>query len=233
MTVMVGGTFIKWLAPGLRVVQRVMFIAGLCLSSWPLFVSAESLWAQWSAERELAAMSAKAAVPRTDHQEAIIPSKPGAARPTVSHRGSVLGRFEIPRLQLSYALLEGTDNRTLDKSIGHVEGTGLPGEIGNIGIAGHRNTHFRKLEWIQRGDEIIVSSPRGRFRYVVEWARLFTPGDIEVLDVSHGPAVTLITCFPFEYVGAAPLRLIVRALPDAETRAVLIPNGAPTRKAAD
>jgi len=136
-------------------------------------------------------------------------------------------------LQLSYALLEGTDNRTLDKSIGHVEGTGLPGEIGNIAIAGHRNTHFRKLEWIHRGDEIVLSSAQGRFRYVVEWARMFTPGDIEVLDVSHGPAVTLITCFPFEYVGSAPLRLIVRALPDAETRAHLSPGAAQTRKAAD
>jgi len=178
-------------------------------------------------------MAAKAAVSRTGPQEAIIPVKPGEARSPTRPRGSVLGRFEIPRLQLSYALLEGTDHRTLDKSIGHVEGTGLPGEIGNIGIAGHRNTHFRKLEWIQRGDEIIVNSPQGRFRYVVEWARLFTPGDIEVLDVSHGPAVTLITCFPFEYVGSAPLRLIVRALPDTETRAHLAPNTAPTPKAAD
>jgi len=211
----------------------VTLIAGLCLSSWPLFVSGESLWAQWSAERELAAMAAKAAIPKTDPQESIIPGKPGAAHRITRPRGSVLGRFEIPRLNLSYALLEGTDNRTLDKSIGHVEGTGLPGEIGNIGIAGHRNTHFRKLEWIRRGDEIVLTSPQGRFRYVVEWSRMFTPGDIEVLDVSHGPAVTLITCFPFEYVGSAPLRLIVRALPDADTRARLAPSPSQTRKAAD
>ncbi len=210
-----------------------MLIAGLCLSSWPFFVSAESLWAQWSAERELGAMAAKVATPKADRQEAIIPGKPGELRPVTRPRGSVLGRFEIPRLQLSYALLEGTDSRTLDKSIGHVERTGLPGDTGNIGIAGHRNTHFRKLEWLLRGDEIILSSPAGRFRYVVEWARLFTPGDIEVLDVSHGPAVTLITCFPFEYIGSAPLRLIIRALPDADTRARLTPNPSQTRKAAD
>jgi sortase A len=127
----------------------------------------------------------------------------------------------VPRLNLAYALLEGTDNKTLDRSIGHVQGTGLPGEAGNIGIAGHRHTHFRKLEWIRRGDEILIVSPHGRFRYRVEWARLFQPGDIEVLDPAHGPAVTLITCFPFEYVGAAPLRYVIRALPDTETRARL------------
>jgi sortase A len=124
----------------------------------------------------------------------------------------------VPRLKLSYVLLEGTDNRTLDKSIGHVEGTGLPGEIGNIGIAGHRNTHFRKLEWIRRGDDIVLSSPQGEYRYRVEWARLFHPTDLEVLDAAHGPAVTLITCFPFEYVGSAPLRYVIRALPDDDTR---------------
>jgi sortase A len=135
-----------------------------------------------------------------------------------------LGRLEVPRLKLGYALLEGTDDRTLDKSIGHVVGTGLPGESGNIGIAGHRNTHFRKLEWIRRGDEIILRSPNGEFRYYVEWAKLFRPGDIAVLDESHGPAVTLVTCFPFEYVGSAPLRYIIRALPDPETRARLLPT---------
>src|SRR4051794_37871680 len=223
MTGRIRGTFIHRLALMLRAVQRVTFIAGLCLSSWPLFVSAESLWAQWSAERELTAMAAKVAVPRTDHQEAIIPGKAGAARAATRPRGSVLGRFEIPRLQLSYALLEGTDNRTLDKSIGHVEGTGLPGESGNISIAGHRNTHFRKLEWIRRGDDIVLTSPRGQYRYRVEWLRLFRPDDIEVIDAGHGPAITLITCFPFEYVGSAPLRYIVRALPDEETRQRLSP----------
>ena len=80
MTVMIRSTFVKRLAPKLGALQRATFIAGLCLSSWPLFVSVESLWAQWSAERELASMSAKAAVPRTDRQEAIIPGKPGAAQ---------------------------------------------------------------------------------------------------------------------------------------------------------
>jgi sortase A len=134
-------------------------------------------------------------------------------RKNVLPAGTVLSHFEIPRLGMKWVLLEGTDAKTLDKSIGHVEGTAMPGESGNIAIAGHRNTHFRKLEWIRRGDEIILKNASGEYRYVVEWGKLFTPDDIEVLDAQHGPAVTLVTCFPFEYVGAAPLRYIVRALP--------------------
>jgi len=215
---MIHGTPVRRLRLVLRLIQRVTMTAGLCLLSWPLFVSAESLWAQWAAERELALAMA---VPR----ETIVPPKSGVRHsPAAPRRGTALARFEIPRLNLSYVLLEGTDHQTLDKSIGQVVESGLPGETGNIGIAGHRNTHFRKLEWIRRGDEIVLTSPKGKFRYNVEWARLFEQGDIEVLDKSHGPAVTLITCFPFEYIGAAPLRYIIRALPDAETRARLTSN---------
>ena len=207
----------------LRVIHRSMLAAGFCLLSWPLFVITESAWTQWSTNSGLVLAAAP--------QETIVTPKSGTTPSRVApRRGSVLARFEIPRLQLTYALLEGTDNRTLDKSIGHVEGTGLPGETGNIGIAGHRNTHFRKVEWIRRGDEIVLITPKGRFRYQVEWARLFKTGDIEVLDISHGPAVTLITCFPFEYVGAAPLRYVIRALPDNETRARLSSSPAPIRK---
>ena len=208
---------VRHLSSVLYIVQRATLIAGLCLLSWPIFLSAQSLWVQWAGERQLAL--AKGA-----RQETIVSGKRGDSPSHSSlRRGSVLGRFEVPRLNLSYILLEGTDNRTLDKSIGHVEGTGLPGESGNIGIAGHRNTHFRKLEWIRRGDHIVLTSPNGKFGYKVEWARLFRPVDMAVLDAAHGPAVTLVTCFPFEYVGAAPLRYIVRALPDAETRARLSP----------
>jgi sortase A len=130
----------------------------------------------------------------------------------------VLAKLEIERLGMSLVVLQGSDARTLDKSIGHVESTALPGEMGNIGIAGHRNTHFRKLEGIRPGDVIKLETGEDEFRYTVEWIRLFTPDDLYVLDASHGPAVTLITCFPFKYVGNAPQRFIVRALPDAETR---------------
>jgi sortase A len=217
MTVRIKGIPARRISLMLRAFYRVTFIAGLCLVLWPCFVMAESRWVQYVGAWQLAAAA-------RDQQETIVPPKPsGSASRSPLQRGRVLGQFEVPRLKLSYVLLEGTDNRTLDKSIGHVEGTGLPGESGNISIAGHRNTHFRKLEWIRRGDEIVITSPRGHYRYIVEWLRLFRSNDIGVIDAGHGPAVTLITCFPFEYVGSAPLRYIVRALPDDETRRRLSP----------
>jgi sortase A len=127
-------------------------------------------------------------------------------------KGSVLGQFEVPSLQLSWVVLEGTDDATLEGGVGHVTGTAGIGEAGNIGIAGHRNTHFRKLEWIRRGDEILLKPKESAFRYRVNYVRTHKPTDVDVLDRTYGPAVTLITCFPFEYVGSAPLRLIVRAV---------------------
>jgi sortase A len=199
----------------LLIFHWVTLLAGASLLAWPMFVMFESELTQRSGERRLSEAS------RTEEEKIIQtgPRLPAGKRRHLS--GAVLGRFEVPRLHVSYVVLEGTDNRTLDKSIGRVEGTADIGESGNIGIAGHRNTHFRKLEWIRRDDEIKLSSPNAEFCYRVEWVRLFKPGDLEVLDPSHGPALTLVTCFPFEYVGAAPLRFVVRALPDENTRSRL------------
>ena len=216
----------------LRALERLSLVGGVCLLAWPVFVVADSAYVQWSGKRQLARAAQVAASAQSrqaapeKQKETIVVRKPGSAPATTVPPGSVLGRIDVPRLGLSYVLLEGTDSRTLDKSVGHVEGTAAVGSTGNISVAGHRNTHFRKLEWIHRDDDIIVTAPNGsRYTYRVEWIRLFTPADIQVLDASHGPAVTLITCFPFEYVGSAPLRLIVRALPDERTRVLL---GAPT-----
>jgi sortase A len=211
-------------------------VGGICFLTWPVFVVADSAYVQWSGKRQLERAAGGAAIAQSkqaapeEPRETIVVRKPTGEPATTVPPGSVLGRIDVPRLGLSYVLLEGTDNRTLDKSVGHVEGTGAVGSAGNISVAGHRDTHFRKLEWIHRDDEIILTAPNGsRYSYRVEWIRLFTPADIQVLDASHGPAVTLITCFPFEYVGSAPLRMIVRALPDERTRALL---GAPTTPSA-
>ena len=202
----------------LTAIHRMTLAVGGCLLAWPLIVSVESAYAQWSGQRELAQAT-------PGPQETVVAApKSGKARVPARPKGTPLGEFELPRLKLSYVLLEGTDNRTLDKSIGHVEGTGLVGEAGNIGIAGHRNTHFRKLEWVRRGDEILLSKAGQKYSYKVEWIRLVSPSSVQVLDPSHGPAITIVTCFPFEYVGAAPLRLIVRALPEDETRERLLPT---------
>ena len=212
----------------MRRVSSLLIVAGLALLAWPVYVATDSAIVQWAGRRELArAARATQAMPSNatvrDQGETIVVRKPGTTPQAAVAPGTVIGQFEVPRLGLSYVLLEGTDNRTLDRSVGHVEGTGLPGSAGNIAVAGHRDRHFRKLEWIHRDDQIVLTSSSGkRFVYRVEWSRLFKPGDIQVLDESLGPAVTLITCFPFEYVGSAPLRLVVRALPDDLTRTMLI-----------
>ena len=213
----------------LRFVSRMLMVAGLAMIAWPAYVATESALAQWSGRRQLArailatpAMPSEAAVGDAQN-ETIVVRKPGTTPEPAVAPGTVLGEIDVPRLGLSYVLLEGTDDRTLRRSVGHVEGTGLLGSAGNIGIAGHRDTHFRKLEWIRRDDQIVLTSPGGaRYVYRVEWSRLFKPADIQVLDESNGPAITLITCFPFEYVGSAPLRLIVRALPEESTRTRLM-----------
>jgi sortase A len=200
-------------------IHRVLLAGGLVLLGIFLFSYLRSEYTQWAGTRELSEAA------RTTSERPVVAAKRTAAPPAVKRprprRGSVLGRFEVPRLKLSYVLLEGTDDTTLDKSIGHVEYTPLPGEAGNIGIAGHRNTHFKRLEWVRRGDEIMLSTRERAYRYIVESVRLVMPENVEVLDDSSGPALTLVTCFPFEYVGSAPQRFIVRAVPDEETKQAL------------
>src|SRR5262249_22719849 len=209
----------------LGLLSRAALVTGLGLLAWPAFVFLESSYIQWTARTAFSnstgAPTAAAADPGAVQSETIVPGTNPGLRSGKFPPGALVARIEIPRLRMSYALLEGTAPRTLDKSPGHVEGTAFPGEVGNICIAGHRNTHFRSLEWVRRGDAISLTCRNGTYRYQVEWVRLFAPDDLYVLDASHGPAVTLVTCFPFEYVGSAPLRFVVRALPDDETRSRL------------
>lgn len=132
-------------------------------------------------------------------------------RPSIDalKEGDVLGRIEIPRLGLMVAILEGTTSRTLNVGVGHIKGTALPGERGNIGIAGHRDTYFRALKNIQMGDEIRVQTATGLSRYKVNWVQIVAPDDIQVLAPSASSTLTLVTCYPFYFIGAAPKRFVV------------------------
>lgn len=134
-------------------------------------------------------------------------------RPSIDalKEGNVLGRIEIPRLGLMVAILEGTTSRTLNVGVGHIKGTALPGEQGNIGIAGHRDTYFRALKNIQMGDEIRVQTATGLSRYKVNWVQIVAPDDIQVLAPSASSTLTLVTCYPFYFIGAAPKRFVVHA----------------------
>ncbi|MGD0860857.1 MAG: class D sortase [Terracidiphilus sp.] len=129
----------------------------------------------------------------------------------VAKEGDLLGRIEIPRLGMTVAILEGTKSPTLRLGVGHIGGTALPGEPGNIGIAGHRDTYFRDLKDIRASDEIQIQTATGLSRYEVDWVRIVTPDDIGVLAPSAESAITLVTCYPFHYIGAAPKRFVVHA----------------------
>ena len=125
--------------------------------------------------------------------------------------GGVVGRLEIPRLGVSVMVVEGVEDSDLKRAAGHIPGTALPGEPGNVGIAAHRDTFFRPLRSIHRNDTITVSTLQGAYRYRVVSAKVVAPEDVQVLYPTGRDVLTLVTCFPFDYVGSAPRRFIVRA----------------------
>jgi sortase A len=135
---------------------------------------------------------------------------PSQATPPVNS-GDVLGRIDIPRLGMSFAVLQGTSWRILRLGAGHIEGTPLPGEPGNSGIAGHRDTFFRELRKIHEHDEIHLQTATGLLHYQVDWVKVVQPDDVSVLTPSTDSTLTLVTCYPFYFVGSASQRFVVHA----------------------
>ena len=131
--------------------------------------------------------------------------------PTVLPTGSLIGSLDIPRLRLSAVIAEGDDDATLEVAIGHLPDTPLPWWDGNSALAGHRDTFLKPLQHIRVGDELRVSTPHGDFRYHVRETKVVGPNDVWVLNPTDRPTLTLITCFPFSYLGKAPRRFVVRA----------------------
>jgi sortase A len=125
--------------------------------------------------------------------------------------GSAIGRIEISRIGVAAIIVEGTSGRSLRRAVGHIPGTALPGESGNVAIAGHRDTFFRALRNIRADDEILLTTPSASYRYVVESTTIVAADDAEALDDSNESILTLVTCYPFYFVGPAPQRFIVRA----------------------
>ena len=130
--------------------------------------------------------------------------------PAVAASG-LIGRIEIPRLGLSAIVIEGTSATTLRRAVGHISGTALPGQPGNVGISGHRDTFFRPLRNIRQNDIITLTTLGGEYRYRVVSTKVVSPYDVAVLDSSANEILTLITCYPFYFVGSAPDRFMVRA----------------------
>ena len=193
-------------AAWLRHLELVLLIIAIAALGWVVHeqVTASRDQANWAQELEsqLTATTGGAAAPAT--------ASAAAPRKRVAMTGT-LGRIEIPRLRLSVMTREGADAATLRRAVGHVPSTALPGEPGNAAFAGHRDTFFRKLRDVRKGDEIVFTTAAGKHRYVVSDLRVVPPSDISVLEPTERPVLTLVTCYPFNYIGSAPERFIVRA----------------------
>jgi len=139
------------------------------------------------------------------------PNSTSPSRMDMPPRAARVGKIEIPAVGLATRVLEGDDARTLRLGVGHIPGTAVPGPSGNVGLAGHRTTFFRSLQKINVGDEIRYSTPAGTFTHRVVSLRVVLPSAIEVLDSTQRPTLTLVACYPFHSIGAAPQRFIVHA----------------------
>jgi LPXTG-site transpeptidase (sortase) family protein len=149
---------------------------------------------------------------------AILVASPAAAAPKHARRrapasseGRMLGTLEMPRLGISVPVREGVKESTLSRAVGHVPGTALPNEPGNVGLAGHRTSHFGPLRDVTNGDEIRLVTKEGSYVYEVASTEIVDPSAVHVLRTDGHAMLTLVTCFPFEWKGHAPKRFIVRA----------------------
>jgi sortase A len=142
---------------------------------------------------------------RQAHQRALNPSQ------RVVHRGELLGVLQVPRLSLNVPVVEGADDESLNHGAGHIPHTAFPGHHGNAGIAAHRDTCFRSLRFVRPDDHILITTPRGAYDFAVTSTRIVKPEDGHVLHRTPTRTLTLVTCYPFFYIGSAPKRFIVHA----------------------
>jgi sortase A len=133
------------------------------------------------------------------------------AAPLRVRQGGLVGMLDVPRLKLSTPVIEGDDDRTLQRAVGHLPDTPLPWEKGNSAVAGHRDGLFRPLKDVKVGDEIRFRTTRDEYRYRVTRTAVVMPDDVSVLEQRSRSTLTLITCYPFYYVGAAPQRFVIHA----------------------
>ena len=131
---------------------------------------------------------------------------PGPAQPV-----PFVAKLEIPTIALTTLVVDGVDAKTLRRAVGRIPASSLPGEAGDVALAGHRDTDFRDLGKLERGDPLILRTAYGEFHYEVESIRIVAPIRVDVLAPTDHPTLTLVTCYPFHFVGPAPLRYVVRA----------------------
>jgi len=187
----------------LKVLERVLLAIGVALGVWcaAIFVEARRT-------RNLPIEPVR--VTMTLPGDANVPTA-RAPKPAAPPPGTVIGRIEAPTLNMTAPVLEGTDDRTLSRGAGHIEDTPFPGVAGNIGIAGHRDTIFRPLKRAKAGDPLVLTTADRVYYYKINRTLIVDPEDVYVLDSTPKPTLTLVTCYPFEFIGHAPRRFIVQA----------------------
>jgi sortase A len=217
------GWFLRWSAPLLLFVVGVSALGycGYVVLDARFSQNAQSrqfdaalLAAHTSAAADLSARSASVTdLAATTPLMPAFPEGGDAAKNSASVAAGILplGRIEIASIGLTAMIEEGTGRQTLQRGVGHILGTSLLGASGNIGLAGHRDTFFRKLRNIHEGDEITLTTLAGATVYRVELISIVEPQESSVLRDSGENLLTLVTCYPFSYVGPSPKRFIVRA----------------------
>jgi sortase A len=190
-----------------KVFGRALIVAGaLVLGFW-----GQLAWKQFCVQRS-ALHTLQREISRAKGTNTQNDAVLGSIRPlTRQTDAEIIGRLEIPRIHISVVVLEGSSQNVLDVAAGHVEGTALPGTVGNVAIAAHRDSFFHSLREIRTNDVIHLKTVMGDFQYMVENTEIVDPVDIEVLHRTVDPELTLITCYPFHYIGSAPKRFIVHA----------------------
>ena len=192
----------------IRSAQYGFTVAGLLALGYCLAVFLDAKLFEARESRNFARQLRRDTVAATAHSGSPVPAVTPVVKPM---DGGIIGRLEIPRIGVSVMVVEGVKDGDLKRAAGHIPGTPLPGEPGNVGIAAHRDTFFRPLRSIHQNDVITVSTLRGAYRYRVVSTRIVKPDEVQVLNPMRSDTLTLVTCFPFDYIGSAPNRFIVRA----------------------
>jgi sortase A len=189
----------------LRWLERGLLAVGVALAAWCAAVLAEARFHN-AVPIPVAYEQLKVT------QTLILPGDAGTKKSaSAPSAGMLLGRLEAPSVKMSTVVLEGSDDKTLSRGAGHIEDTPFPGQAGNVGIAGHRDTVFRPLRHIQVGDPLDLTTADRQYHYRISKTLIVGPDDVYVLDPTKIPTLTLVTCYPFEFVGHAPRRFIVQA----------------------
>ena len=185
----------------MRLIQALLITIGvICLGIYG-FITVQA----WRQQAELQSELQK---------QLVLPPKTTVKVKPKLGEGDLVGRLEIPRLNVSVMVMEGTSDRTLRLGAGHIMGTSYPGTPGNSALAAHRDTFFRDIRNIKAQDMVRFTTPHGTIAYRVSSTNVVDPKDVEVLSPTTDETLTLVTCFPFYYIGPAPKRFIVHATRD-------------------